>query len=119
MYHTIAHMYLPTYEPFKQHTSALPPPQVLAAAMAVRLMPGLDPENDLCRIATIVHQSLDMVLLRLWPVLFQYSVTESVEGDPRVLYPDFSRIRYLMKKVSEMRVRGGTGRVLLKGFTGY
>ena len=72
-------------------------------------MPGLAPENDLSRIAVIAHQSLDTVLLRLWPVIFQYSVTETVEGDPRVVYPDFSRIRYLMKKVGGMRAKGDSG----------
>ena len=71
--------------------------QVLSAVTALRYLPGLDPESDLRRIRAVVNKAL-CAMLRLCPLIFQYSVTETVRGD-RDAYPDLSRIRYLMKKV--------------------
>ena len=79
---------------------------MLTAAESLRLLPGKDPVSDLLRIRGVVNDAL-CEILRICPMVYQYSVTETVEGDPRIIYPDLSRIRYLMRKVSTERGGGG------------
>ncbi|KAF0300761.1 hypothetical protein FJT64_003270 [Amphibalanus amphitrite] len=70
---------------------------LLSAVLTLRYNPGPDPVADLIRIRDATKHELQD-LLRICPLVYQYSVAEHVFGYSRIVYVDLSRIRYLMRK---------------------